>query len=347
MKQIVLFFRKIAFVLVLFFIGISQISASDVKVGEMVFSHIKDSYEWHITKWNDTEISLPLPVIVFSQEKGLNVFLSSKLRGGVVYKGFYKAVSGVNEGKVVEKNKTGQEIRPFDISITKTVLALLISCFLLAFIILKVARWYRKRPLEVPGGFVGMMEMLILGVNDGVIKENIGSGYKHYAPYLLTVFFFILVNNLMGLIPIFPGGANVTGNIVIPFVLALCTFLIVTFSGTKFYWKEIVWPDTPLFLKVPIPLMPFVNVFEVFTKPFSLMIRLFANVMAGHTIVLGFISLVFITVSMGIAVNATMTLVSVVFTVFMNLVELLVSCIQAYIFTLLSAVYIGQARVKG
>lgn len=148
----------------------------------------------------------------------------------------------------------------------------------------------------------------------------------------------------MGLIPIFPFGANVTGNIAITFLLALCTFLIVNVSGTKAYWKEIVWPDTPLFLKLPVPIMPFVNAFEVFTKPFSLMIRLFANIMAGHTIILGLTCTIFVTVSMGAAVNSGMTVLSVILTVFMNFIELLVACIQAYIFTMLSAVYIGQAK---
>ena len=174
-----------------------------------------------------------------------------------------------------------------------------------------------------------MVEMLIVFVNDGVIKDNIGKGYRLYAPYLLTVFFFVLINNLMGLIPIFPGGANVTGNIAITLVLALSTFFIVNFSGTKHYWKEIVWPDTPVFLKVPIPIMPFVEIFGVFTKPFSLMIRLFANIMAGHTIILGLTCLIFVTVSLGSAINVSMTVVSVLFSVFMSFVELLVACIQA------------------
>jgi len=200
--------------------------------------------------------------------------------------------------------------------------------------------------MSVPGGWVGIVEMLIVFVNDGVIKDNIGKGYRPYAPYLLTVFFFVLINNLMGLIPIFPGGANVTGNIAITLVLALSTFFIVNFSGTKHYWKEIVWPDTPVFLKVPIPIMPFVEIFGVFTKPFSLMIRLFANIMAGHTIILGLTCLIFVTVSLGSTINVSMTVVSVLFTVFMSFVELLVACIQAYIFTMLSAIYIGQAKVN-
>ena len=150
----------------------------------------------------------------------------------------------------------------------------------------------------------------------------------------------------MGLIPIFPGGANVTGNIAITLVLALFTFVIVNIFGTKHYWKDVFWPDVPWWLKVPIPMMPFIEFFGVFTKPFALMIRLFANIMAGHTIILALTCLIFITVSMGLLVNFGMTIVSVLFCAFMNCLELLVACLQAYIFTLLSANYIGLAKVK-
>ena len=177
-----------------------------------------------------------------------------------------------------------------------------------------------------------------------MIQTNVGPGYRAYAPYLLTLFFFILLNNLIGLIPIFPGGANVTGNISVTFVLALITFVIVNLSGSKTYWKEIFWPDTPLFLKCPVPIMPFVELLGIFTKPFALMIRLFANIMAGHTIILGLTSLVFISVTLGTAINSAMSLVSVLFCVFMNGIELLVAFIQAYVFTLLTSVYIGLSK---
>jgi len=179
-----------------------------------------------------------------------------------------------------------------------------------------------------------------------VIKPCVGIHYKKYAPYLLTVFFFIFINNLMGLIPIFPGGANVTGNIAITFVLALITFLLVNIFGSKEYWREILWPDVPLWLKAPIPLIPIIELVGIFTKPFALMVRLFANMLAGHSIVLGLTCLIFVTVSMGNAMNTSMTVVSVVFSVFIGIVELLVAYIQAYIFTMLSAVFIGLARVE-
>jgi F-type H+-transporting ATPase subunit a len=190
------------------------------------------------------------------------------------------------------------------------------------------------------------MEMFIMNINDDVIKPCVGKDYKKFAPYLLTVFFFIFLNNLLGLIPFFPGGANVTGNIAVTFVLAVCTFLIVNIFGTKEYWREIFWPEVPLWLKVPIPLMPAIELVGVFTKPFALMIRLFANILAGHSIVLGLTCLVFVTVKLGVGMNASMSIVSVLFSVFISLVELLVAYIQAYVFTMLSAVFIGLARVE-
>ena len=320
---------------------------SEVNVQEIVFSHIQDAYTWHITEWNDKEIAIPLPIIVKGEE-GWKVFLSSRLHHGESYEGFYLAQDGDHAGKVVTRNSAGEEVRPLDISLTKNVCGLFISSGLLILIILRTARWYKKHPNEVPRGFTGMIEVVVTYIEDDVIKNSIGKEYyKPYSSFLQTVFFFILINNLIGLIPIFPGGANVTGNIAITFVLAVCTFIAVNlFAGTKGYWKEIFWPNVPIYLKLPLPIMPFVEFFGVFTKPFALMIRLFANIMAGHTIILALTCLIFITVSMGVAVNMGMTLVSIVFCVFMNCLELFVACLQAYIFTLLSANYIGLAKVK-
>lgn len=319
---------------------------SQVDVQQIVFDHIQDAYTWHIATWNKQEIAVPLPVIVRSAERGWFFFLSSHLHHGNRHQEFYLAPEGPHKGKIVEKNSLGEEARPLDLSVTKNASALFLSCTLLTGIILAVARWYKRHPLEAPGGFMGMMEMAIMAIHDGVIKENIGPSYRPYAPYLLTVFFFVLINNLMGLIPVFPGGANVTGNIAVTLVLAVITFLLVNVFATRAYWKDIFWPRTPIFLKLPLPIMPFVEFFGILTKPFALMIRLFANIMAGHTILLGLTCLIFITVSMGPVVNGSMTVVSVLFCIFMNCIELLVACIQAYIFTLLSAVYIGLAQVK-
>lgn len=221
---------------------------SQVDVQQIVFDHIQDAYTWHIATWNKQEIAVPLPVIVRSAERGWFFFFSSHLHHGNRHQEFYLAPEGPHKGKIVEKNSLGEEARPLDLSVTKNVSALFLSCTLLTGIILAVARWYKRHPLEAPGGFMGMMEMAIMAIHDGVIKENIGPSYRPYAPYLLTVFFFVLINNLMGLIPVFPGGANVTGNIAVTLVLAVITFLLVNVFATRAYWKDIFWPRTPIFL---------------------------------------------------------------------------------------------------
>lgn len=319
-----------------------------IDVKSVVFGHIGDSYEWHITTWGDTPIIIPLPIIVYSETTGWHTFLSSRLEENEgSYEGLSIAPSGSQyEGKLVEYNAAGEMIRPWDISITKVTFSLLINCVLLLIIILSVAHWYRKRAQgsSAPGGFVGFMEMFIMMVNDDIIKSCVGPNYRKFAPYLLTAFFFIFINNLMGLIPVFPGGANVTGNIAITMVLALCTFVVVNLFGTKAYWKEIFWPDVPWWLKVPIPMMPFIEFFGILTKPFALMIRLFANMLAGHMAMLVLTCLIFISASMGPALNGALTVASVLFNVFMNALELLVAFIQAYVFTMLSAVFIGLAQ---
>lgn len=345
-------YLKILLVLLLGFVSVNT-NASEAKqtneplnVREFILDHVADAYEWHITTINHKHISVPLPVILYSTNSGWHMFMSSVFHHEPVYNGFYIATEGDNKGKIVEKNAQGAEIKPLDISITKNAFSLIFSSTLLIILIMSVARSYKKNGFRNPKGFVAFMEMFIMNVADDIIKPCIGKDYKRYTPYLLTLFFFIFINNLLGLIPLFPGGANVTGNIAVTFVLAIVTFLIVNFSGSKEYWREILWPDVPLWLKAPVPLMPVIELVGIFTKPFALMIRLFANMLAGHSIVLGLTALVFVTVSLGPAMNAGMTVVSVVFSVFIAFVELLVAYIQAYIFTMLSAVFIGLARVE-
>ena len=319
----------------------------EIDVNELIFGHIGDAYEWHVVSFGDTHLTIHLPVIVKSST-GWHVFCSSHLEGGEEYEGLYIAEGGANDGKIVERNAAGEEVRPFDISITKNVLGLFINSAILLIVMLGCARWYKKHPLEqgAPKGGVGMIEATVMSIYDDVIKGCVGEDYRRYAPYLLTAFFFVLVNNLMGLIPIFPGGATVTGNIAITMVLALCTFLFTNIFGTKAYWKEIFWPEVPTWLKVPIPMMPLIEFFGIFTKPFALMIRLFANMMAGHAALLSLIAIIFITVKAGAVINGSMTVVAVAFGIFMNALELLVAFIQAYVFTMLSAVFIGLSRVK-
>ena len=316
-------------------------------VNELIFGHIGDAYEWHIVTLGDAHLTIPLPVIVKSST-GWHVFSSSRLAEGKEHEGLYIAEGGANDGKIVERNAAGEEVRPLDISITKNVLGLFINSALLVVIMLGCARWYRKHSLEqgAPKGGVGMIEATVMSIYEDVVKGCVGEDYKRYAPYLLTAFFFVLVNNLMGLIPVFPGGATVTGNIAVTMVLALCTFLFTNIFGTKAYWKEIFWPEVPTWLKVPIPMMPLIEFFGIFTKPFALMIRLFANMMAGHAAMLSLIAIIFITVKAGAVINGSMTVVAVAFGIFMNALELLVAFIQAYVFTMLSAVFIGLSRVK-
>lgn len=347
--------KTIIFLLLNIFFMSLPVSADDKKVDvnvkEIVLGHMADAYEWHITTYKGHSISIPLPVIVKSSETGeWSVFCSTKLEEaaekGELYKNYY--FNEEKNGKIYERLSDGSTVRPLDLSITKSVVQIWIVVFLLIAIFLTCARWYRKHDVtkEAPKGFVGMIEMLVMTINDDLVKSSIGEKhYRPYAPYLLTCFFFIFLTNLLGLLPIFPGGANVTGNINITFFLALCTMLAINLFGNKEYWKDIFWPDVPMFLKAyPVPIMPFIELFGVFTKPFALMVRLFANMMAGHAIILSFTAIIFIGWQLNAALGSGLTLLSFVMILFMNCLELLVAFIQAYVFTMLSAVFIGLAH---
>ncbi len=326
----------------------AEVMDTEVNVGEMLFGHIGDSYGWHITDWNGKHITIPLPCILLSST-GWHVFMSSKVEHGHEYEGLFIADEGRYEDKIVERSETGELIRPFDISITKNVASLMFTAVLLVFMVLGATRWYRKHDAreETPGGFTGLVEMMVMMVNDDLIKPSIGEHeYRKYAPYLLTAFFFIFISNLLGIVPFFPGGANVTGNIAVTLVLALCTFFAVNVFANKHYWKEILWPDVPVLLKFPIPLMQTIEIFGMFTKPFSLMVRLFANILAGHAMILGLVSVIFVTAKLGPVINGSMTFITMLFGVFMDCLELLVAFIQAYVFTMLSAVFIVLSRSR-
>lgn len=323
--------------------------APDVDVKKIIFEHVKDAYEWHVTTIGDKHVSIYLPIIVYSERTGWDSFSSGVFHHHDEYNGFSIARDGDNEGKIVEMAADGTMQRPMlDISITKTVLAVFLNAILLVVIVLSVASWYKRRgnkdSLEAPKGFVGAFEMMVDFVIEDIAKPNIGKNYARFLPYLLTAFFFIFLSNIMGIIPIFPGGSNVTGNIAVTMALAICTFIAVNVFGNKEYWKEILWPDVPVWLKVPIPLMPLIEIFGIFVKPFALMIRLFANILAGHTVVLAFVCIIFVTMSVNMAIGSAMTFVSVLFTVFINFIELLVAFVQAFVFTMLSAVFIGMAQ---
>ena len=312
----------------------SDRASEDFDVSEYLFGHVGDAYEWHITTINEKEIAIPLPCIVI--ENGVHVFtLHHAEENGYTLN---------EDGKLVNAQTLR---RPLDISITKNVLGLMIDSLLLVVLILLCARWYRTHDVlkEKPTGLAALLEPVIVMIEQDVVKDAVGPEYKRFSPYLLTAFFFILINNLMGIFPVFPGGANITGNIAVTGVLAVFTFLMVNLFGDKHYWKDILWPDVPIFLKA-IPIMPVIEILGMFTKPFSLMIRLFANMLAGHIMLLSVIALIFLTASLGPVLNGSMTLVAALFGVFLDCLEILVAFIQAYVFTMLSSIYIGLSRSK-
>lgn len=310
--------------------------------GTMIVEHVTDAHDWHIMTIGDTHVSVPLPVILYNSGK-VDVFLSSKFHHGhESYKGYKLVTEGENKGRIINE-ETGEI--PLDLSITKNVAAMLISMLLITIIFISVGKSYSRRKGQAPKGLQSLIEPLILFIRDDVVRASIGEKkYEKYLPYLLTLFFFIFFNNLLGLIPFFPGGANLTGNIAVTMVMALFTFIITTFSGNRNYWVHIInTPGVPWWLKIPVPLMPVVELMGVFTKPFVLMVRLFANITAGHIIVLGFMSLIFIFGNLNPGIGYGVSVVSVAFAVFMGLLELLVAFIQAYVFTLLSSLYFGMA----
>ena len=320
----------------------AKAESEELDIPEIVLEHLADSYEWHIASYEGKHLSIPLPIIIRSSQTGEWHFCTAHS----LPEGFF--FSKEHHGKIYEKLADGSEVRPIDLSITKSVMQIWIVVAILIIVFLSCARWYKKHDAksDAPGGFVGFIEMFVMMVHDDVIKSSIGEKhYKPYAPYLLTVFFFIFTTNIVGLLPIFPGGANVTGNINITFFLAVCTMIAINLFANKEYWKEIFWPDVPLFLKAyPAPVMPLIELFGVFTKPFALMIRLFANMMAGHAVILSFTCVIFLGWSMGVGYGLGLNIFSIIMLLFMNLLEVLVAFVQAYVFTMLSAVFIGLAH---
>ena len=313
--------------------------------------HIKDAHDFHIMDWEGHPVSIPLPVILWT-ENGLVTFMSSEFhhddsgsfiveRNGQKFVKFheeiYYASSTPNShGSYVSLDTAQHPVNahPLDFSITKLVFSMFVSMLLLLWIFGLSARKYDAT--GVPKGIAKFTEPLVVFIRDEVARPNIGEKhYKRFLPFLLTLFFFIWINNIMGLIPFFPFSANLSGNIAFTLVLALITFVITTLVGNKDYWKHIFWmPGLPVPMKIFLAPIEFMG---IFIKPISLMIRLFANITAGHIIVLSLISLIFIAKSVWVSPA------SIFFSVFISVIEVLVVAIQAYIFTLLSALYIGSA----
>lgn len=326
-------------------------------VNEMIMHHIKDAHEWHITGPEHGGVSVYLPVIL--HDNGFKIFSSKyfyhgketevKLNDSTTYhylegvgpaKGYglyHEEIYKLNrEGKLHFEGDHPHNATPTDLSITKNVASLIIGSLLILVIMLSVARFYRKNGAVAPKGIAKFFEPIIVMVRDDIAKANIDHHkYHKYVPYLLTIFFFIWINNMLGLIPIIPGGANLTGNITITFFLAFCTLLVTVFSGNKNYWGHIFWmPGIPVAMKIfMIP----IELIGIITKPFALMVRLFANITAGHIIVLALISIIFINK------NYAWAGLSVPMALFISVLEILVAFLQGFLFAMLSSLFIGAA----
>ncbi|MDX5320718.1 MAG: F0F1 ATP synthase subunit A [Bacteroidota bacterium] len=308
-----------------------------------ILHHISDAHEWHFFTIGESHISLPLPVILYSEQYGLDIFMSSSFDHHThIYKNYkneHEHIVLLNEDGS-EMMVDGHAVHPLDFSITKNVASMLLAVMIMALIFISMANAYKKRPGQAPKGLQSFMEPLVLFVRDEIARPNLGHNYARFMPYLLTMFFFIWINNLLGLLP---GAANVTGNIAVTMLLALIALIVTNVNGNKSYWGHIFWPPG-----IPLPvkfiLIP-VEVISIFTKPFALMIRLFANITAGHIIIMSILSLIFLFSENGTNAGAGfgVSFASVPFAIFLYTLELLVAAIQAFIFTMLTALFIGQA----
>jgi F-type H+-transporting ATPase subunit a len=303
--------------------GEHESKSEEFSVSEVILDHVMDSHEWHITE----SLVIPLPIIVYTEEKGLEIFSSSRFlehHQPVPYNGYkleHNHITLADSGKPV-----------IDLSITKNVVMLMINVAILLWVFLSVAKAYKTNAGKAPRGLQSMFEPIIVFVRDEIVKPNISHHHEKYLPYLLTLFFSVLFGNLLGLLP---GAGNLTGNIAFTLLLALITFFITNFSGNKNYWSHIFWtPGVPMVLR---PIILPVEIVGIFTKPFSLTIRLFVAITAGHIVLLSLICLTFIFQSYFVGIGASLVVV------FINMIELLVAGIQAYVFTLFTSLYIGMA----
>ncbi|RAJ04154.1 F-type H+-transporting ATPase subunit a [Chitinophaga skermanii] len=320
---------------------------------EVILGHVKDAHDWHILSIGETHVTVPLPVIMYSPSKGLSVFSSSKFHHGhEAHDGYFLVNShyihehhleeaGLVEGTIIAVDEaglpTGEKV--YDWSITKNVTFMLIASIILVVLMIGVANAYKKRGAKkAPKGFQSLVEPVIIFIRDEVVKPNIpGKRAEGYVPFILTIFFFILINNLFGLLP---GAANVTGNIAVTLALGIISFIAILISTNRHFWGHIFNPPVPMGVKV---ILAPVELIGVFTKPVSLIIRLFANILAGHIIILSIISLVFIFGSLQPVAGYGFLPITIAFNLVMMMLELLVAFIQAFIFANLTAVFIGQA----
>ncbi len=315
-------------------------SGKPFNAGDMILEHVSDAHSWHVAG----DVSIPLPIILYSSTHGLDVFSSAKLENGVAYNGYKlngEHIVAVDASGAINKDETA---KIWDLSITKTAASILLSGILLILIMLAVSKGYSKRGTGAPKGIQSFFEPIIVFVRDDLAIPSIGKKkYEKFMPYLLTLFFFILLVNLLGLVPFFPGGANVTGNIAVTTTLALFTFIVMMVNSGKTYWGHTLWmPGVPAWVKISI-LGP-IETLGIILKPFTLLIRIFANMLAGHIVALSFFALIFIFGGLwGHFAGYLTSVFSVAFSAGMLLLDVLVSLIQAYVFTLLSAIYFGMA----
>lgn len=324
-----------------------------INITELVFGHVSDSHEWHLFSLegehgHETEVAMPLPVIVYRPGKGLSVFSYSKFHGGWYLDEAGNHISNTSyDGLYVEKNmkekiKSEDGSPVYDFSITKNVLSMMFSVVIILMLMTSAAKKYKKGVIEAPKGFQNALEVAIIFIRDEVAKPNLGKGFAKFMPMLLTIFFFIWVNNLLGLLP---GGANLTGNVAVTFCLAMISFIVMIIRANSHFWGHLLNPPgVPTgvkFLLVPI------EVISLFIKPVALTIRLFANILAGHIVILCVISMIFIFGALSKGAGIGFVPVSLAFSLFMFMLELLVAAIQAFIFTNLTAVFLGQAIEEG
>ncbi|NOT51951.1 MAG: F0F1 ATP synthase subunit A [Chitinophagaceae bacterium] len=337
---------------------------------EVIFGHILDAHEFHffdIIKKDGTKkpVTIPLPVILYSPQRGFTSFMSSRFHHGEHDHAGYRILTeaniakmvaageadakkdGLHPGKIIPVTTDGKwdrSVKVYDVSLTRNVVQMILALSILVWIMLVIAKRYRRGEgvNTAPKGVQNLIEPVITFVRDEVAKPNLGNKYEKYLPYILTVFFFILINNIFGLIP---GTANVTGNIAFTVVLGLISFVVILFSSNKHYWGHIINPPgVPGWVKVI--LVP-VEILSVFIKPFALIIRLFANMVAGHIIIICLISLIFIFAGLNVYAGWGTSVFSIAFTIFIYFIEILVAFIQAFIFSMLTAVFVGQAFETG
>ena len=318
---------KVFYKIILFlFIYSFENTKINAKEDNFIIHHVLDSHEWHFFSTKKYDFTIPLPIIILSQ-KGIDIFLSNKLKNKK-YKGFY-----INKDGFIES--IDKKLKFLDLSITKNVAAMFFSFLILLLLFLYCAFWYKKNSFsKAPKGIVSAIEIMVDFIKNDILIPNIGEQYKKFGPYLLTIFFYIWLNNMLGLLP---GSANLSVCISVTACLAILTFLVTNLNGSKHYWHHLFSPSVPKFL---YPIMVPIEVISLFTKPMTLMIRLFANITSGHIILLSIINLAFIFQSYSVGVAC------VFLNIFMLILKIIVSFLQAYIFTLLSAIYIRNAIEK-